>query len=357
MDEALRLKTSAEGTFAVRLAESSRRELFRAEGATSPEAWVAERFGMSVASARAPSRVAERTRDLPHLVGSLCRATSPSTRCGRWSRWPPPGPTRSCASWRRRTRFVSWPMSPGRPPTEPDLRGSLAVGARTPLSALQRPAPHDVAAAAGRGLRADPGLCRLLGRHGPPRRGDPARPAALRRIPAGWWARPVPAGPPRPPRSSSSPTSPSTTLVEGAAAGRPGRRARARRPDRRRDGHAPRCDATMVVAVDDDRATPCTRAGPGASPPERNAERSSAAIDTAASRAVRTSRSRTCTTLCRGNRAAGRTSRTWCSCVVIITAWCTERAGPCRATPTRSSPLSVRRAESWSRARCPSGPG
>ncbi len=73
MDEALRLKTSAEGTFAVCLAESSRREMFRAEGATSPEAWVAERFGMSVASARALSRVAERTRDLPHLVGSLCR--------------------------------------------------------------------------------------------------------------------------------------------------------------------------------------------------------------------------------------------------------------------------------------------
>jgi hypothetical protein len=73
MDEAQRLKASAEGVFAVCLAEASRREMFLAEGATSRESWMTERFGISVASARALSEVADRVRHLPHMVGSLCR--------------------------------------------------------------------------------------------------------------------------------------------------------------------------------------------------------------------------------------------------------------------------------------------
>ncbi len=46
--------------------------MFRDDGATSVEAWAAERFGVSVATARSYCHVAEQDPDLPHLVGSLC---------------------------------------------------------------------------------------------------------------------------------------------------------------------------------------------------------------------------------------------------------------------------------------------
>ena len=57
--------------FIVRLAESNKRGMFRDEGATSPEAWVAECFGISVPTARSLSLVAEKAPELPDLVGSL----------------------------------------------------------------------------------------------------------------------------------------------------------------------------------------------------------------------------------------------------------------------------------------------
>ena len=47
--------------------------MFRDDGATSPEAWVAECFGTSVPTARSLSLVGrEGPRNCPHLVGSLC---------------------------------------------------------------------------------------------------------------------------------------------------------------------------------------------------------------------------------------------------------------------------------------------
>ena len=45
--------------------------MFREDGATSPEAWVAECFGASVPTARSLSYVAEKAPELPHLVESL----------------------------------------------------------------------------------------------------------------------------------------------------------------------------------------------------------------------------------------------------------------------------------------------
>jgi hypothetical protein len=57
--------------FVVRLAESTRRQMFRDDGATSPEAWVAERFGVSGPTARSFSQVAGKAEQLPHLVQSL----------------------------------------------------------------------------------------------------------------------------------------------------------------------------------------------------------------------------------------------------------------------------------------------
>ena len=49
-----------------------RNEDYRDDGATSTEAWLAERYGVSTASARAYVHVAEKVGELPHLVGSLC---------------------------------------------------------------------------------------------------------------------------------------------------------------------------------------------------------------------------------------------------------------------------------------------
>src|SRR6202161_994123 len=71
MKEDWRQISAAQARFIVRLGEANRREMFRDEGATSPEAWVAECFGTSVPTARSLSLVAEKVQDLPHLGGSL----------------------------------------------------------------------------------------------------------------------------------------------------------------------------------------------------------------------------------------------------------------------------------------------
>jgi len=62
---------AAQARFVVRLAESTRREMFRDDGATSPEVWVAECFGVSGPTARSFSQVADKSEHLPHLVQSL----------------------------------------------------------------------------------------------------------------------------------------------------------------------------------------------------------------------------------------------------------------------------------------------
>ena len=64
--------SGAQARFVVRLGEFERRQGFRDEGATSLESWVAERFGVSTATARSLTHVAEKAWDLPHLVGGLC---------------------------------------------------------------------------------------------------------------------------------------------------------------------------------------------------------------------------------------------------------------------------------------------
>jgi hypothetical protein len=65
-------KAVLEGAIVVLLGEVARRQAYRAEGATSAEAWAAERFGVSGPSARAYAAVGEVAPDLPHLVGALC---------------------------------------------------------------------------------------------------------------------------------------------------------------------------------------------------------------------------------------------------------------------------------------------
>jgi Domain of unknown function (DUF222)/HNH endonuclease len=73
MQDALRVKAAAEGEYTVYFAESKKREMFLDDGATSPETWAAESFGVSVPTARSYSVVADRVPDVPELMESLRR--------------------------------------------------------------------------------------------------------------------------------------------------------------------------------------------------------------------------------------------------------------------------------------------
>ncbi len=72
LDQAFRQKAAADGTIVVMLGEVERRQAYREVGATSTEAWTAERFGVSTATARSLTRVGEKAWDMPQLVESLC---------------------------------------------------------------------------------------------------------------------------------------------------------------------------------------------------------------------------------------------------------------------------------------------
>ena len=72
LDELFREKAAVEGAIVVLLGEVDRRQAYRDEGATSAETWAVERFGVSTPTARALVRLSERAWDLPHLVGGLC---------------------------------------------------------------------------------------------------------------------------------------------------------------------------------------------------------------------------------------------------------------------------------------------
>jgi hypothetical protein len=72
LDALFRQKAALEGTIVVLLGEVARRQTYRDEGATAPEPWAVERFGVSTPTARALTRLAEKAWDIPHLVGSLC---------------------------------------------------------------------------------------------------------------------------------------------------------------------------------------------------------------------------------------------------------------------------------------------
>jgi hypothetical protein len=69
--ESSRRMASEAGRIVLLAAELDRREGWREEGATSLESWIVERCGVSVATARAWSQVSERISDLPHLAAAL----------------------------------------------------------------------------------------------------------------------------------------------------------------------------------------------------------------------------------------------------------------------------------------------
>jgi Domain of unknown function (DUF222) len=70
-----RALASLAGRFVLVTAELDRREGWRAEGATSLESWIMERCGVSLPTARAYAAVGERLFDLPHLAAALCEGT------------------------------------------------------------------------------------------------------------------------------------------------------------------------------------------------------------------------------------------------------------------------------------------
>ncbi len=70
--EMSRQMASLAGRVLLLTGELDRREGWRDEGATSVEAWLVERCGISVATARAWAHVAQRLFDLPALAAALC---------------------------------------------------------------------------------------------------------------------------------------------------------------------------------------------------------------------------------------------------------------------------------------------
>jgi hypothetical protein len=69
--ETARHMASLAGLIVLLTGELDRREGWRDEGATSLEAWMAERLGLSAATAKAFAHVGERLFDLPHLAAGL----------------------------------------------------------------------------------------------------------------------------------------------------------------------------------------------------------------------------------------------------------------------------------------------
>jgi hypothetical protein len=69
--ESARHMASLAGSIVLLSGELDRREGWRAEGATSLESWMTERLGFSVPTARAFAHVGERLFDLPHLADAL----------------------------------------------------------------------------------------------------------------------------------------------------------------------------------------------------------------------------------------------------------------------------------------------
>jgi len=72
LDRALRAIAAAEGEVLALVGEIERNKDYRDDGATSTEAWLAERYGVSASRARTYVHVGEKAHDFPHLVGSLC---------------------------------------------------------------------------------------------------------------------------------------------------------------------------------------------------------------------------------------------------------------------------------------------
>ena len=71
LDDAFGRMTAAHGDIVVALGEVDRGQEFRAEGATSTEAWLVERYGLSAPTTRSLTHIGAKAWDVPQLVGAL----------------------------------------------------------------------------------------------------------------------------------------------------------------------------------------------------------------------------------------------------------------------------------------------
>lgn len=71
LDDLFGLRAALDGYIVQLLGEAERRQTYRDDGATSAAAWIAERFELSKASARALVHVAQKAWDVPQLVTAL----------------------------------------------------------------------------------------------------------------------------------------------------------------------------------------------------------------------------------------------------------------------------------------------
>ncbi|HEY5384515.1 MAG TPA: DUF222 domain-containing protein [Acidimicrobiales bacterium] len=73
LTDAIRIRAMADGRIIVAIEKAAREETFREDGATSTEAWLVQRFGFSPATARVYTEAATKAFDTPHLVRALCQ--------------------------------------------------------------------------------------------------------------------------------------------------------------------------------------------------------------------------------------------------------------------------------------------
>ena len=74
LDAAFVRMKAAHGDIVAAVGEVDRAQEYRDEGATSTESWLVERYGVSTATARSLTQVGKKAWDLPHLVAGLGRA-------------------------------------------------------------------------------------------------------------------------------------------------------------------------------------------------------------------------------------------------------------------------------------------
>ena len=115
LDDLFSLRSKVDGLIVKGVAEVERNKTFRDDGVTSPETWLVERFGVSVATARAYVQVVEKAKGLPHLVSSLSAGEVSFDKVRVQADWRRLGPSAGCATRPRSARCVSWPTSPVRP--------------------------------------------------------------------------------------------------------------------------------------------------------------------------------------------------------------------------------------------------
>ncbi len=220
-----RLRAVADGNIVQILGEVMRREDFRSDGATSPEDWQVERFGLSVASARNYSRVAERVMDLPHLTRALSTGDISLDKMRAVVGLATPETDRELARLRRPTHGGGAGRAGRIAPTRTGRRRRPREVDSRRLDALQRVLPHHVGAVPRGGVRRGAGSRRGAGEGIAQRRRDALGSEAVRRLP---WA--LPGSAPAPARRAGRDQGDGSEFLLYAVlpctAGRPDRRGR-----------------------------------------------------------------------------------------------------------------------------------